>query len=271
MRIARVFPRRTSATPTDNDAYVGPPTVLTPVYDEVHVSVTFTWDLPAAEDLACRWEGYGMVRIGGPATGMRGEAFVPGMYVKHGLVITSRGCPNNCWFCSVPKRDGGLRELAIADGNNVLDDNLLACSDRHFEKVCRMLDRQPDRPKFTGGLEAKRFMPCHALILRAIRTKQLFFAYDTPDDWEPLVRAVDLCWQAKFTPASHAVWCYCLMGYKGDTVAAAERRLRQVVALGVMPYPMLWRNEYGKADPEWMDFKRQWVTPQVRKARGVMP
>jgi len=44
--IARVFPSRTRATPTDAYAFVGdPPLFLPPDIEEVHVSVTFSWDL----------------------------------------------------------------------------------------------------------------------------------------------------------------------------------------------------------------------------------
>jgi hypothetical protein len=51
MKIARVFPTRTSMTPTDPDAYVGLPDLFTPQYDEVHISVAFTWDIPKVQDL----------------------------------------------------------------------------------------------------------------------------------------------------------------------------------------------------------------------------
>ena len=100
MRIIRIFPRRTKATPTDPLAYFGPPDLFAEA-DEVHVNVTFTYDMDRAEQLAEQWRHVAPVKIGGPATGMRGEAFVPGMYLKLGYVITSRGCPNRCWFCSV--------------------------------------------------------------------------------------------------------------------------------------------------------------------------
>ena len=92
--VARVFPRRTKLTP--DDAYVGLPPLGCPRYDEVHISVTFTWDIRAAERLAANWRPYAdVVRLGGPAYGARGGEFVPGMYLKSGAVITSRGCPND--------------------------------------------------------------------------------------------------------------------------------------------------------------------------------
>jgi hypothetical protein len=74
--IIRVFPRRTRATPDDDLAYVGGPDLYAPVADEVHVSVAFTNDLPAAERLAYEWQGMARtVKVGGPATGMRSEGF----------------------------------------------------------------------------------------------------------------------------------------------------------------------------------------------------
>ena len=54
--IARVFPRKTTATPIDEYAFIGEPGLFIPDdITEVHVSVTFTWDIPLAERLARIW------------------------------------------------------------------------------------------------------------------------------------------------------------------------------------------------------------------------
>ena len=50
--IVRVFPRRTSATPDDAGAVVGYPGIFDDDIDEARISVTFTYDLPFARDLA---------------------------------------------------------------------------------------------------------------------------------------------------------------------------------------------------------------------------
>lgn len=73
MRIARVFPSKTHATPTDDLSFVDvPPPLFLPETDEVHVSITFTWDIPRGEELAFQWESVGVpVKIGGPAYGDR--------------------------------------------------------------------------------------------------------------------------------------------------------------------------------------------------------
>lgn len=264
-RIIRVFPRKTSATPDDDLVRIGVGPGLFDEADEVHVSVAFSWDLPLAEKLAKFWESVAPVRIGGPATGEAGGEFVPGMYVKCGYVITSRGCPNNCWFCSVPKREGPLRELPITDGLNILDDNLLACSDDHIKSVFSMLQRNKvnGRVQFTGGLEANRLKPWHVESLRELRPKQIFFAYDTPDDLDPLRVAGRMLLDAGFTTTSHTLRAYVLCGYPKDTFDAARQRMLETIDAGFMPMAMLYRDTKGIRSSEWMRWQREWARPAI--------
>lgn len=259
--LARVFPRRTKATPTDSLAFFGPPPWFLPEIREVHVSVAFTWDMPKAELLARQWEKVAPVSIGGPALGQPGKVFIPNRYVKQGYTITSRGCPNRCWFCSVWKREPKLKSFFIQDGWNVLDDNLLACSEKHIRAVFNMLKRQPHKAEFTGGLEAKRLKPWHVDLLADLKPKQMFFAYDTPDDLEPLIWASMMLQQAGFN--RHSMRCYVLIGYNGDTFEAATKRLAQTVDLGFFPMAMLYRDDKGKRDPEWARFARLWTRPAI--------
>lgn len=67
MKIARVFPTKTNMSPQDPDAYFSWPKLNTPKYDEVHISVAFTWDIQKAKELAIQWRRYGLVKLGGPA------------------------------------------------------------------------------------------------------------------------------------------------------------------------------------------------------------
>ena len=54
-KITRVFPRRTAATPEDPYAFTGPPPCgELPDISEVHISVTFTYDMQKAERRAVR-------------------------------------------------------------------------------------------------------------------------------------------------------------------------------------------------------------------------
>lgn len=266
-RVIRVFPRKTKATPTDELAFIG----LPPFYaeaDRIEISVSFTWDIPEAERLASQWKYVAPVEIGGPAFNNPGNEFIPGKFIKNGYVITSRGCDNRCWFCSVWKREGGqIRELSINNGWNVLDDNLLACSDQHIREVFSMLKRQKEKIEFTGGLEAAKLQPWHVQLLQSIRLKQMFFAYDTSDDYEPLVNAGKMLQEAGFTFSSHKLRAYVLIGYPKDTFQAAERRLVETIKAGFFPMAMLWRNQEGKVDSKWQKFQRLWARPAIISER----
>jgi len=263
MKIARIFPRKTKASPVDELCFFDiPPMLCLPEIDEVHVSIVFTYDIPRAEALAYQWETVGVpVKIGGPAYDNPGGEFIPGMYLKKGYLITSRGCPNNCWFCKVPKREGGLRELEIKQGWNILDDNLLACSDNHIKSVFEMLRNQPQQPLFTGGLEAALFKPWHAEEMKILKTKRMYFAYDITDDYEPLVEAGKKLRKAGFTARSHSAYAYVLIGYKGDTFEKAEKRLKDTIKAGFMPYAMLYRDEKGNYNKKWTNFRDLWLMP----------
>jgi hypothetical protein len=156
MRLIRVFPRKTKATPDDALCYFGPPDFFAEA-DEVHVSVTFTYDKPVAERLAEQWRHVAPVKIGGVAYGDSSLEFIPGRYIKPGYTITTRGCPRKCWFCGVWKKWPTVNVLPIYDGWNVLDDNLLAAPVEHVYGVFEMLRRQRRRVEFTGGSEWRAF------------------------------------------------------------------------------------------------------------------
>lgn len=264
--IIRVFPRKTNATPDDENVRFSDPGLFDEA-DEVHVSVAFIEDKPKAERLAHEWEAVTKnIKIGGPAYDDPGGEFTPGLYVKRGYVMTSRGCPNHCWFCMVPKREGNIRELKIHDGFNVLDSNLLACSRDHIEAVFEMLERHKERPQFTGGLEAKRLEEWHVERLVELKPKVVYFAYDEEDDYEPLYNAYQLLKQHEILPhnPSHAYRCFVLCGYRGDTMDKAEARLRQVLNLGMMPMAMLYDKEKHRcARDGWVGFQWHWCRPQI--------
>lgn len=238
------------------------PDLFVPEVDEVHVSVTFTGDKERAESLAETWKHVAPVTIGGPAYDDPGGEFVPGRYLKKGYVITSRGCPNKCWFCSVWKRSGDVKELDITEGWIMQDDNILACSENHIRSVFEMLSRQTN-PVRLNGMEAKLLKEWHVDLIWDLKPQQMFFAYDTDDDLEPLVNAGKMLRYANRTRSSCS--CYVLIGYRGDTVNKAEKRCLQAWDAGFMPFAMLYSDKNGKVDEDFKKFQRQWCRPPITK------
>jgi len=270
-RLIRVFPRRTKATPDDDLVYCGPPDLFAEA-DEVHVSVSFTWDRDRAEQLAEQWRWVAPVKVGGVAYGDDSLEFIPGRYVKPGYTITSRGCPRRCWFCGVWKKWPEPNLLPIVDGWNVLDDNLLACPTPHVEAVFAMLRRQKRRVEFTGGLEALALEDYQVELLASLSPRPtMFFAYDPGDAFETLAIAARKLLAAGFTRASHRMRCYVLIGHPKDSFDAAAARLGQMVEIGFTPFAMLWRPEKHERrytpGPQWRAFQRRWARPAMIHAR----
>jgi len=271
-RLIRVFPRRTKATPSDALAYVGPPDLFAEA-DEVHISVSFTYDKAIAERLAEAWRWVAPVKLGGVAYGDDSLEFIPGRYVRPGYTITSRGCPRRCWFCGVWKKWPSPNLLPIVDGWNILDDNLLACPRHHVEQVFAMLRRQERRVEFTGGLEALALEDYQVDLLAGLVPRpNMFFAYDPGDAFETLEHAARRLLAAGFTPQSHRLRCYVLIGYPKDDLTAAEARLRQMLSIGFTPMAMLWRPETPSQErwrpaPEWRSFQRRWARPAIIHSR----
>jgi hypothetical protein len=267
-RIIRVFPRRTRATPDDDLAYVGGPSLFAEA-DEVHVSVSFTWDKALAERLAEEWRWVAPVKLGGVAYGDNSLEFIPGRYVKPGYTITSRGCPRRCWFCGVWKKWPVANVLPIHPGWNILDDNLLACPRPHVEAVFAMLRQQQRRVEFTGGLEALSLEDYQVGLLADLTPRpSMFWAYDPGDEFETLRSAATRMLAAGFTAESHRLRVYVLIGFPKDTFAAAEGRLRQMLSIGMTPMAMLWRPERPAEmkhapGPEWRAFQRRWARPAI--------
>jgi hypothetical protein len=245
-------------------AHIGSPDLFTEEKspDKINISVAFSWDLPLADKLYKEWSKIAPTEIGGPATGIRSENFIPGMYLKYGYVITSRGCPNRCWYCNVWRREGEtVRELPITNGWNVLDDNLLACSDEHIRGVFAMLSRQKKRPLFTGGLEPARLQKWYVEELAKLHPDEMFFAYDTPDDREPLFEAGKLLLNNGFSRKRQNLRVYVLVGFPGDTFDAAKKRLTECMQAGFIPMAMLYRDKIGDRDPAWVKFAWPWIRP----------
>jgi hypothetical protein len=289
MKIIRVFPTHTSCTPIDDLAFSPEwqgvlPGLWRPDADEVHVSVTFTWDKPEAERLAEAWrQYYPVVRVGGPAYNMSPGGFVPGRYIITGVTFTSYGCNRRCPWCLVPEREGRLVEVGeFAEGWIIQDNNFLQCSREHMDNVFAMLWRQPYAAEFKGGLDARLLDTWVADQLVALRKAKklghIFLAADTPSSLNVLQKAIQLLRERAALAGTHfhrnKLKVYTLIGFNGETMDEAEKRLRAVWDIGGMPHAQLYQPpgdqkvDYG---PAWEQFARQWSRNAIIKCRMGSP
>ncbi len=265
----RVFARKTNWCPTDELAFFGKPPLGDLPDVPVFVSCTFTWDIPWAFELYEEWSflwrrKHSPVWVGGPAFKDTDGEFTPGQFLKHGITITSRGCPKRCPWCFVPNREGPLRELAVIEpGNIVADNNLLACSRPHIERVFTML-RDQKAVQFKGGMDIDYLQPWHIDLLKTIKLKSLFVACDCDEHLSRLDKAADLL--ADFSIEKKR--CYVLVGANSESQDQAKRRCEAVLAKGFLPFAQLYRGpSSGKSRGGWRDFCNYWSKPGLYRPK----
>jgi hypothetical protein len=266
MKIIRVFPRKTNLTPVDELAFIGDPPMVRPDADEVHISVTFTWDAEKAKRLQLAWsQYYPVVKIGGPAFDDPCETFTPGLYLKQGVTFTSRGCNNQCPWCLVSPREGKLRQIEyFAAGRLINDNNFLQCDKSHRAKVYEMLKTQRDI-EFIGGLESDLLTEWDVDQMRGLRIHQLFFACDTSGRLKALKRA-----GAMFNDNTRQkLRCYVLGAFGGQTVSQAVEHLENVWAAGFVPHFQLFQpaDKWIKYNPDWLKLARDWIRPAIMRTK----
>ncbi len=241
-----------------------------------YLSVVFSWQLARAYQRAVwlQTEGY-HVRAGGPAValnpGYLADVAEIGGEVKAlphhnpNATFTSRGCIRKCPFCAVPKIEGELRELGDWEPKStVCDNNLLACSKAHFDRVIDRL-KLLSGVDFNQGLDARLLTDYHAQRLTELKTKCIRLAWDDVRIESRFMAAFERLRKAGF-PARH-IRVYVLIGFD-DTPEDALYRLQTIRTLGAWPNPMRYqpldaqrRNEYvapGWTEHELKRFARYW-------------
>jgi len=251
-------------TPNDSYSFVGSPqfTCWLPEAKEIHVSVTFSWDIEEGYRLLDEWKQYyPEVKIGGFAVDGEGEEFTPGMYIKDGITITSRGCNNRCPWCLV---NNNLRLLDIKPGWIIQDNNLLQCPRSHIDNVFSMMKSQGRAITLSGGLQPNLIDDYIVDQLQSIPIKALFLAADTKEAIKPLYIASE-----KLKALGRdKIRCYVLIGYKGETIKQAEDRLERVWEAGCLPFAQLYQppDKYIEYPYAWTKLNWRWSRPAVMKA-----
>ena len=226
----------------------------------LYLSVPFTWLMGEAESMAKAHKG--KVVAGGPAVKLMGApwADTPNIVPFDTLAFhnplatfTTRGCPNKCSFCAVPRIEGDFRELELwKPAPVVCDNNLLAASKKHFNRVIDSL-LPFSACDFNQGLDARLFSSYHADQLARLKRPHIRFSWDSIKTESQVTDAVNLCKKYGFKD----IGIYILLGFK-DTPEDAKYRLETVRSWGLFPNPARYqpldameRNSY--VAPGWTE------------------
>jgi hypothetical protein len=134
---------------------------------------------------------------------------------------TTLGCIRQCGFCAVPKTEGAFIELDDwPDLPIVCDNNLLAASQKHFDKVCDRLEKHK-WSDFNQGLDARLLTDYHAERLARLPGCIVRLALDSSRTERVWLEAYESLIAHKF-PKSR-IRSYILCGYESDPNDAWKR------------------------------------------------
>jgi hypothetical protein len=211
------------------------------------ISVVFSWDLQEAYQRAIWYKTMGYnVHVGGPAihgTNMfNGVAevggHIPDVVSRHNpnATFTTRGCPNKCAFCIVPKIEPQYKELDDFPIRPIVcDNNILASSDKHFDMACEKLSDLKD-VDFNQGLDARLLTKDRAKKIANLNKKTVRLAFDSISYEKHLIKAIHIL---KDAGIKH-ITVYVLINFKEEPEDALYR-LEKVRELGGVPFPMRYQ------------------------------
>lgn len=217
----------------------------------LRISIPFTWNLPEVRDyLMQRSFFWDRAEVGGPATQLMPDFFSGLDFVTVGdkcegvlqrinpaATRTTLGCPNSCGFCAIGTKKVEPNFVEMDDWPNLpvlCDNNLLAASDRHVEKVmARLIDL--GAADFNQGLDARRLTDDHAQMIAKIKKPIVRLALDhmsLTDEWEAAFERLRSAGVAK-----NKIRSYCLVGFNSEPLEAWQR-CQFVESHGVLALPM---------------------------------
>jgi hypothetical protein len=254
--------------------------------DALCISVVFTWHLPIAKAYAASLNK--PVRIGGPAVELA-EKTLPGFFLGTRAQIggdyagvlqrwnahatrTSVGCIRKCGFCSVPMVEGrraldqfGQRQVALGDWPDapiICDNNLLANSIEHFDRVMDRLEKWP-WSDFNQGTDARLLTEHHAERIARLTHHIMRLALDSMEYADQWKQAVEMLLRAGVP--KRAIRTYCLMGF-GTSPDESWRTCEFIESFGITPLPM-WFHELNALERNivtprqaalgWNDYERR--------------
>lgn len=156
------------------------------------------------------------------------------------------GCPRNCGFCVVGKKEGRCSEQ-VADLSEfwrgqkeikLLDPNILAF--KNHEKLLQQLSESKASIDFTQGLDIRLTNPDNIRLLNQIKTSRLHFAWDDPK--QDLTRYFNQFSKHTNLKSYTKKSVYVLTNYN-STLDEDLYRIYTLRDLGYSPYVMIYQKE----------------------------
>jgi len=165
-------------------------------------------------------------------------------YDDYSFVFTTRGCPNKCPYCAVPtiEKEDWINPNWKTQVNynriniSLLDNNLTSQPIEHFKTVMRHMKKYKFNVVIESGLDARLFTDEHLGAMKGVKflRQGIRFAFDDLSRDVYIQDSLMRCLNAGFKPTQ--IMVYVLFNFN-ETPFEAEWRCRELVKLGITPYP----------------------------------
>lgn len=237
------------------------------VYDRVYSSKVFSFTpenpyLPA--DVIKGDTGYGLFSDLPPEIDDMFPDYSLYPDCDYAIGYITRGCPNNCRWCVVPRKEGAIKpyrtweQLVRPDTDKLvlMDNNILAC-DYGVEQLESLID-SGYRIDLNQGMDARLVTDEIAEILSKLKwIKYLRFSCDTTAQIEHIQKTAEMLGKHGIKP--YRLFIYLLVTEDLDN---AEYRVEQLKKLrGITIYAQAERKLDGKSEPNalQMEFCQRYV------------
>lgn len=184
----------------------------------------------------------------------------PSIDNKTAYGFLTRGCPNHCKWCIVPKKEGDIKpymdveEIAINGRNNlILMDNNILASDYGLKQIEKIASLKL-KVDFNQGLDARLVTEDVAKLLAKVKwIKRIRFGCDTPGQIEEVEKAISLINKYGYK-GEYFLYCI-LMDFKESFKRVNHWRSRKKIYPHCQPFRDI--SNPRKTIPQWqMDLAR---------------
>ena len=195
----------------------------------------------------------------------------PSIGHKTAYGFLTRGCPNKCKWCIVPKKEGVIKpymdveEIAI-DGRNelILMDNNILASDHGIEQIEKIIKMNEGRKKkikvdFNQGLDARLVTDEIAKMLSRLKwIQQIRFGCDTPKQIEECEKA---CAMIDKHGYKGEYFFYCILLDDFDESFSRVNHWKKKGSSRYLPHCQPFRDIGNKSQiiPQWQKDMARWT------------
>lgn len=176
----------------------------------------------------------------------------------------TRGCPNKCKWCVVPRKEGGVKpymdvdDVAVDGRTNLIlmDNNILAC-DYGLQQIQKIIDKEY-RVDFNQALDARLITDDIAKLLAKVKwLNQIRFGCDTPKQIKECEQAMKMIDSYRGKPASYLM--YTMINSDFDESFKRLNYWRSYKRVRIVAQPFRDVDNPKQVIPQWQKDMARWA------------